>query len=93
MIPIRVPANAPLHTVGGIRILDDQHPLYWEDCPVCDEPIGSRPLTLVYVGVLPEDRKERGWTTGAAVAVHAACAGLDTDQQSASDDTEGEAGR
>lgn len=79
MIPIRVPADAPLHTVGGVRELASDHPLFTEDCPVCDAVLGFEPVTLVYVGTLPEDRKESGWTTGAAVAVHAECAGVRPD--------------
>lgn len=75
MIPVRVPADAHTHTVGGVRTLDDGHPLCLVHCPVCDNLLGPEPITLVYVGMLPVDRKESGWTTGAAVAVHALCAG------------------
>lgn len=74
MIPIRIPADATIHTVGGTRELTADHPLFTQDCPVCDCVLGFEPITLVLVGVLPEDRKESGWTTGAAVAVHALCA-------------------
>jgi len=76
VIPVRIPATAAIHTTGGTRELAADHPLFIEDCPVCDAVLGSEPITLVLVGVLPEDRKEAGWTTGAAVAVHAACAGV-----------------
>lgn len=76
MIPVRVPADASLHTVGGIRELSADHPLFMEDCPVCDCVLGFEPITLVYIGMMPEDRKAAGWTTGAAVAVHALCAGM-----------------
>lgn len=75
MIPVPVPVDAPLHTVGGVRELAADHPLFDTDCPVCDFVLGFEPITLVYVGMMPGDRKETGWTTGAAVAVHAACAG------------------
>lgn len=76
MIPVRVPVDAPIHTVGGVRTLDSDHPLYIADCPVCDAVLGFEPITLVLVGIPPEDRKESGWTTGAAVTVHAACVGV-----------------
>lgn len=77
MIPVRVPADAPIHTVGGIRTLDPDHALALTRCPVCDGWLSNNPITLVLVGILPEDRKESGWTTGGAVAVHAACAGVE----------------
>ncbi|WP_137991234.1 hypothetical protein [Streptomyces vilmorinianum] len=76
IIPVRVHADAQVHTVGGIRELQPDHPLYSEHCPVCDFLLGTQPITLVFVGIEPEDRKDTGWTTGGAVAVHAACAGL-----------------
>jgi hypothetical protein len=41
------------------------HPLADWGCPV-----------LVFAGIEPDDRKPAGWTTGAAVAVHASCAGV-----------------
>lgn len=73
MIPVRVPADLTIHTVGGVRSLDPDHPLYVADCPVCDRMLQDHPIILVAVGIAPEDRKDSGWTTGAAVAVHAAC--------------------
>jgi hypothetical protein len=76
LIPARVPADAVIHTVGGTRELSADHPLFAEDCPVCDAVLGSEPITLVLVGFHPEDRKPSGWTTGATVAVHAECAGI-----------------
>lgn len=33
-------------------------------------------VVLLFAGIEPEDRKPGGWTTGGAVAVHAACAGV-----------------
>jgi len=77
VIPVRVPADAPPHTVGGIRTLSAEHPLHTAACPVCDGLLADQPITLVFVGIHPEDRKASGWTTGGAVAVHAACAGID----------------
>ncbi|PZG04949.1 hypothetical protein C1I95_32985 [Micromonospora craterilacus] len=74
LIPIRVPATASVHTEGGIRTLDPDHPLYDRPCPVCGGRLGVQLVVLVYVGVCPDDRKSAGYHTGAAVAVHAACA-------------------
>jgi hypothetical protein len=82
MIPVRVPVDVPIHTVGGIRTLMAEHPLYDRDCPVCDGPLTDLPITLVCVGIHPEDRKPSGWTTGGAVAVHAACAGVEPESAS-----------
>lgn len=48
-------------------------------CPVCDGSLtGGGPVVLVFAGIQAEDRKEGAnrWTTGAAVAVHAECAGV-----------------
>jgi hypothetical protein len=82
MIPVRVPRDASLHTVGGVRPpVAPTHPLANVPCPVCDGLLTEAPVTLVYVGVDPETHAEdRAWRTGAAVAVHAACAGLAPDQ-------------
>lgn len=82
MIPVRVPARPAIHTVGGTHTLTEDQPLYWEHCPVCDFYLGMKSIALVYVGVLPEDRKSSGWTTGAAVAVHAECTGVELADQS-----------
>lgn len=76
MIPVRVPANSVPHVIGGPRTLGRDHPLYRQPCPVDDRPLGS-PYVLVYVGTHPSERQPAGFETGAAVAVHAACAGLD----------------
>lgn len=82
MIPVR--HNGP-PTVT--RVFDDPldpgHPLTYTLCPGCDFPLGNEaPVALVYVGPGPdpEDRqkaREGRWHTGAAVAVHALCAGAD----------------
>ena len=77
MIPVRVPADLTVNTIGGIRTLNPDHPLYATCCPVCDEQLDGLPITLVAVGIAPVDRKPAGWTTGGAVAVHAACAGVE----------------
>ncbi|MEU1474535.1 hypothetical protein [Streptomyces sp. NPDC005760] len=76
IIPVRVPAGAPLHTEGGVRRLQPDHPLFSARCPACDNPLHDQPVTLVYVGAHPDSRKAAGWMTAAAVAVHAACAGI-----------------
>lgn len=45
-------------------------------CPACDERLANgQPVVFVFVGTCPEYRKPAGWTTGAAVVVHKACAG------------------
>ncbi|HEY3702003.1 MAG TPA: hypothetical protein VGL32_07090 [Acidimicrobiales bacterium] len=75
MIPVRVPADLKVHTVGGVRRLEEENPLFYRDCPVCDTYLLDEPITLVAVGIRPDDRKERGWTTGGAIAVHVACVG------------------
>ncbi|MFJ4515227.1 hypothetical protein [Streptomyces sp. NPDC088816] len=78
IIPIRVPVDAAIHTDGGIRQLGPEHPLFRVLCPACGSHLEDQPITLVYVGAHPEDRKASGWMTGAAVGVHAACAGVPT---------------
>lgn len=75
MIPVRVPADAPMYLVGGERSLQPDHPLYDALCPACDEPLAALPITLVYVGMRPDDRKDSGWATGASVPVHVSCVG------------------
>ncbi|MEU3346391.1 hypothetical protein ABZ723_15675 [Streptomyces sp. NPDC006700] len=78
IIPIRVPVDAAIHTDGGIRQLGPEHPLFRVLCPACGSHLEDQPITLVYVGAHPEDRKASGWMTGAAVGVHAACVGVPT---------------
>ena len=75
MIPVRVPADAKpvLASERAFDIAPD-HPLSGQDCPVCDGPLMGQPVVLVFAGIGPDDRKPGGWTTGAAVAVHEACA-------------------
>lgn len=77
MIPVRVPA-------GTMPVLADErrftilpgHPLYDELCPVCAGLLGELVAVLVFAGIKPASRKPGGQTTGAAVAVHAMCAGV-----------------
>lgn len=80
MIPVRVPMDVSLHTIGGVRTLDVNHPLYERECPVCDEQLADVPMTLVCVGIEPRKRNSGDWASGAAVGVHAACAGLEEDR-------------
>lgn len=79
MIPVRVPADAPLHIVSVKQIPPD-HPLHGEPCPACGYPLGGA-AALVYVGCDPASRKSAGWMTGAAVAVHPPCAGADENDE------------
>jgi hypothetical protein len=78
VIPVRVPADAKV-TFASERLftISPSHPVYHDKCPVCDIRFSEsgQPAVLVFVGIAPEDRKPGGWTTGAAVCVHAACAG------------------
>lgn len=81
MIPVRVPAAAVPHVMPGVRPpVQPGHPLAMDQCPVCDGPLTAAPLALVFVGIAPEDRKPSGFTTGAAVAAHAVCVGLDPEE-------------
>ena len=77
MIPVRVPAlmEPVLASPRRFTIAAD-HPLAAGFCPVCDGPLTGQPVVLVFVGIAPEDRKPAGFTTGGAVAVHAACTGV-----------------
>ncbi len=71
MIPVRVPADAKPVLASDRRIaMQPDHPLFDVLCPVCDVFLGDRETVLILVG-----RKPGAWTTGAAVAVHADCAG------------------
>ncbi|WP_157251099.1 hypothetical protein [Nonomuraea typhae] len=76
MIPVRLPATFEPYIVRDDCTLSADHPLYGSPCPVCPTPLGTdgKPVALVAVGIDPDDRKPVGWMTGAAVAVHTACA-------------------
>jgi hypothetical protein len=79
MICIRIESNTHLSVIGDARIISPDHPLADSLCPVCDEPVDMRPVTLVFVGIDPETRAEgKQWCNGAAVMVHTDCAGVDT---------------
>lgn len=80
MIPVRVPAELKVTTVGGVRTLPPDSQLHGEPCPACGDPLHIRPIVLVAIGISPEDRKPGGYTTGGAVAVHADCAGTPDDE-------------
>lgn len=77
MIPVRIPAFFIPSLASECRMsLGQGHPLFNDLCPVCDEPLGTMAIVLVAIGIPPENRKSAGYTTGAAVAVHAVCAGV-----------------
>lgn len=81
MIPIRAQITDPITCLGGVRTLSPNHPLADLLCPVCDESVNMRPVTLVLVGFRPEDRVAgKIWATGGSVMVHADCAGLDPEE-------------
>jgi hypothetical protein len=75
MIPVRVPVDLKV-TLATDRVFDMKpgHPLSHSQCPVCEEFLMNRRCVLVFAGIAPDDRKPAGFTTGAAVAVHEACA-------------------
>jgi hypothetical protein len=77
IIPVRVPAGTMpvLANERRFTILAG-HPLYDALCPVCDGLLGELVSVLVFAGIEPGSRKPGGHTTGAAVAVHAMCAGV-----------------
>jgi hypothetical protein len=77
IIPVRVPAGATPVLASERRFAANRgHPLDGLPCPACDRPLGEQVTVLILAGTAPEDRKEHGWTYAAAVAVHAACAGV-----------------
>jgi hypothetical protein len=77
IIPVRVPANARPVLASERRMAAHRgHPIDPYPCPVCDLPLGDGVTVLILAGIEPESRKPAGWATGAAVAVHAACAGV-----------------
>jgi hypothetical protein len=77
IIPVRVPAGAmPVLASERRMTILPGHPLYDELCPVCDGLLGEATAVLVFAGIESESRKPGGFTTGAAVAVHAFCAGV-----------------
>lgn len=85
IIPVRVPAAAVPTTAGGRQFtMRPDHPLYRMQCPVCEERCGAAACVLVLAGVRPENRKPAGWVNGAAVIVHAACAGVPEEEEEAS---------
>lgn len=77
MIPIRIRADAKVVLASERRMdLARGHPLFLQQCPVCDEYLGEYTIVLVFVGIHPKDRKDNGYTIGGTVAVHARCAGV-----------------
>lgn len=77
MIPVRVASDAqPVLASERLITMQVDHPMYFQPCPVCDRHLGAQDVVLVLVGIAPEDRKPAGFTNGAAVPVHASCAGV-----------------
>lgn len=75
MIPVRVRADLKPILANERRFsIEPGHPLAGERCPACDQPLSGSPSVMVLVGYHPDDRKPSGWTSGAAVMVHEACA-------------------
>jgi hypothetical protein len=79
MIPVRVPADARPALACERRLrIERGHPMYDQPCPVCVKRLGSAVTVLILAGIAPEDRKPEPagrWATGAAICVHAVCAG------------------
>ena len=77
MIPVRIASNTKTVLASERRFPAHRNgPWLPSPCPVCDLPLDDQVTVLVFVGIAPEDRKPGGYTTGAAVQVHAACAGV-----------------
>jgi hypothetical protein len=77
IIPVRIAADTKPVLASERRFTAHRgHPLDEHPCPVCDGPLGDQVSVLIVAGIAPEDRKPGGYTTGAAVAVHALCAGF-----------------
>lgn len=88
MIPVRAQTTDPITCVGGVREISPNHPLADLLCPVCDESVDMRPVTMVLVGFRPEDRAEgKTWATGGSVIVHADCAGAEAADPTTTTDT------
>lgn len=83
MIPVRVPASLKPQLASSNRFsVKPGHPMCSTACPVCDQPLGypaddPPQCVLVFAGIEPERRQTQGYVTGGAVAVHAACAGIE----------------
>lgn len=88
MISVRVPSSAMPTVVSEGRLIPmrPDHPQSAGPCPVCGGPLAGKVIVLVFCGIAPENRKSGGWTKGAAVAVHATCAGV-SEEASAPDPT------
>ncbi len=81
MIPVRLPTAFEPHIVRDDLLLAPDHPFHGQECPVCFQPLGADmlPVALVAIGIAPASRqplgrRPSGWSSGAAVAVHTACA-------------------
>lgn len=92
IIPVRIRSDArPLLANDRRFTVRPDHPLAIVPCPVCDELLAGRVCVLIVAGIAPEDRKPGGYTTGAAVAVHAACAGVRDEEPPPENDPETDA--
>lgn len=81
MIPVRFRTDDPITTSGIRPPMHPDHPMAHVPCPACDGPLTDpdRPITLVLVGIDPDQRAAaKTWVSAGAVVVHADCAGLDT---------------
>ena len=82
IIPVRIPASARPVLASERRItIAPDHPMHESRCPVCDRFLGDGVTVLIVAGIEPGDRKLAGYVTGAAVAVHAACAGVPDEEE------------
>jgi hypothetical protein len=57
-------------------------------CPVCDGLLGDQVTVLILAGIAPPDRRPDGDARGAAVLVHAACAGVPEEEPAQDGDGE-----
>jgi hypothetical protein len=84
IIPVYVPAGARPVLASERRMGARRgHPIDQSPCPVCDLPLGDQVIVLVLAGIEPGDRKPSRQATGAAVAVHAMCAGVPEEEPEA----------
>jgi hypothetical protein len=74
LYPVKVPkAEAFVYTVGNVTRVRPEHPAYDTYCAVCGQMIGGEPMTLVLVGVDPEEDRSGDLVAGSAIPVHAIC--------------------
>jgi hypothetical protein len=71
IIPIRVPATAPLHTEDGVRQLSPEHPLFNDRCPACGSHLEDQPITRYGRPAISLRNQPAGSGQGAAVHIPA----------------------